>query len=256
MGELEAWLGRRLDPTLLYEYPTIDALARHLAPGAPAERPKTPGPCRHDDSRAESVAIVGMACRFPGALGIEAFWRLLRDGVDAITEVPAERRELAGPTNWATRWGGFLTEVDLFDPLFFGINHREAASIDPQQRLLLETAWEALEDAGQTRERLTGSRTSVFVGISTNDYSRLQTADSGSVDTYSATGNALSIAANRLSYTFDLRGPSLAVDTACSSSLVAVHLACRSLASGECNLALAAGVNLILSPECSRGPVP
>lgn len=252
MGELEAWLGRRLDPTLLYEYPTIDALARHLAPGAPAERPKTPGPCRHDDSRAESVAIVGMACRFPGALGIEAFWRLLRDGVDAITEVPAERRELAGPTNWATRWGGFLTEVDLFDPLFFGINHREAASIDPQQRLLLETAWEALEDAGQTRERLTGSRTSVFVGISTNDYSRLQTADSGSVDTYSATGNALSIAANRLSYTFDLRGPSLAVDTACSSSLVAVHLACRSLASGECNLALAAGVNLILSPEIGR----
>ena len=176
--------------------------------------------------------------------------------MDAITEVPAERFDLhafydpdpAAPGKMNTRWGGFLEQVDQFDPHFFGISPREAARMDPQQRLLLEVAWEALEDAGQAAERLAGTQTGVFIGISNNDYGRIQFGDPHRIDAYAGTGNALSIAANRISYLFDLRGPSMAIDTACSSSLVAVHLACRSLWNGESNLALAGGVNLILSP--------
>ena len=137
----------------------------------------------------------------------------------------------------STRWGGFLEQVDQFDPHFFGISPREAARMDPQQRLLLEVAWEALEDAGQVRERLAGTQTGVFIGISNNDYGRIQLNDPHRIDAYAGTGNALSIAANRISYLFDFRGPSIAIDTACSSSLVAVHLACRSLWNGESTLA-------------------
>ena len=147
-----------------------------------------------------------------------------------------------------TRWGGFIEQVDQFDAHFFGISPREAARMDPQQRLLLEVAWEALEDAGQVRETLAGTATGVFIGISNNDYGRIQFADLERIDAYAGTGNALSIAANRISYVFDFRGPSIALDTACSSSLVAVHQACCSLRSGESTLALAGGVNLILSP--------
>ncbi|HEX4962422.1 MAG TPA: SDR family NAD(P)-dependent oxidoreductase [Thermoanaerobaculia bacterium] len=251
-GDLEVHLGRRLEPTLLYEHPTVEALVRHLVEGDAAPEPARSGP----GIAGEPVAIVGIGCRFPGADGPEAFWKLLRDGVDAISEVPAERWDLArfydpdpeAPGKISTRWGGFLEGVDGFDLHFFGLTQREAARTDPQQRLLLETAWEALEDAGQVPERLAGSRTGVFVGISTNDYGRLQWSDPELIDIYGSTGNAFSIAANRLSYTFDFRGPSIAVDTACSSSLVSVYLACRSLESGECDLALAAGVNVILSP--------
>ena len=140
------------------------------------------------------------------------------------------------------------SRLDQFDAHFFGISPREAARMDPQQRLLLEVAWEALEDAGQLRERLAGTPTGVFIGISNNDYGRIQFNDPDRIDAYAGTGNALSIAANRISYVFDFRGPSIAVDTACSSSLVAVHQACGSLSSGESTLALAGGVNLILSP--------
>ncbi|HEU5321383.1 MAG TPA: polyketide synthase, partial [Methylomirabilota bacterium] len=190
-----------------------------------------------------------MACRFPGADGLEAFWRLLREGVDAVSEVPDERRELAAwPPDSGVRWGGFLSGVERFDPAFFGLGGREAAQVDPQQRLLLEVTWEALEDAGRP-EQTAGARTGVFVGISTYDYGRLQPADPAAIDAYGGPGCALSVAANRLSYTFNLRGPSLAVDTACSSSLVALHLACRSLEEGECDLALVGGVNLMLVPD-------
>jgi myxalamid-type polyketide synthase MxaE and MxaD len=204
----------------------------------------------------EPIAIIGMSCRFPGARDPKAFWQLLRNGVDAITQVPAERQELCAfydrntmiPDEMPPRWGGFLEQIDQFDPRFFSISPREAARIDPQQRLLLEVSWEALEDAGQAMERLGGTRTGVFVGISSNDYGQLLLLDPGFSDPYAGTGNALSIAANRLSYVFDFRGPSMAIDTACSSSLVAVHLACQSLRRGECALALAGGVNLVLSP--------
>ncbi|HRJ76204.1 MAG TPA: polyketide synthase, partial [Anaerolineales bacterium] len=199
---------------------------------------------------------MGLSCRFPQANNPQAFWELLRKGVDAITEVPSERwdvdefhSETPDPGKVTTRFGGFLDNVDLFDPHFFGISPREAARMDPQQRLLLEVSWEAFENAFISPQSLAGTRTGVFVGISSSDYSRLQFDDPERIDAYAGTGNAHSIAANRLSYVFDLRGPSMAVDTACSSSLVSVHLACQSLRSGESDLALAGGVNLILTPE-------
>ncbi len=194
----------------------------------------------------EPIAIIGIGCRFPGADGPGEFWTLLREGRDAIREVPAERREIAAFDPDAR--GGFLERVDGFDADFFGLSPREAVPLDPQQRLLLEVSWEALEDAGQAPERLEGSATGVFIGIATNDYGRMGGGDDREGELYRITGNALSIAANRLSYLFDFRGPSLAIDTACSSSLVAVHLACQSLRNGESTLALAGGVNLILSP--------
>ncbi len=204
----------------------------------------------------EPIAIIGLSCRFPQAPDPAAFWELLRSGVDAITEVPSDRWDVdalhsvdPAPGKVTTRWGGFLEGVDLFDPHFFGISPREAARMDPQQRLLLEVSWEALENAFIPPHSLAGTRTGVFVGISSYDYSRLQFDDPESIDAYAGTGNAHSIAANRLSYIFDLRGPSMAVDTACSSSLVATHLACQSLRNGESDLVLAGGVNLILRPE-------
>ena len=253
-GELSEWLGRRLSPALAYEYPTIETLARHLAESPEASEATWADQDR--EAKTEPIAIIGIGCRFPGAHGPEAFWQLLREGVDAIAEVPAERFNLhafydpdpAIPGKMNTRWGGFLDQVDQFDPRFFGISPREAARMDPQQRLLLEVTWEALEDAGQAPERLTGTKTGVFIGISTNDYGRIQFNDLSCIDAYAGTGNALSIAANRISYLFDFRGPSMAIDTACSSSLVAVHLACCSLWNGDSTLALAGGVNLILSP--------
>ena len=210
-------------------------------------------------ARTEPIAIVGIGCRFPGgADDPEAFWRLLHDGVDAITEVPRTRWDVnafytpdpAAPGKMTTRWGGFLAEVDQFDAAFFGIAPREAVHLDPQHRLLLEVTWEALEHAGQAPDKLAESRTGVFIGISINDYLLLQAAsDPAQIEAYRLTGNALNAAAGRLSHILGLRGPSMAVDTACSSSLVTMHLACQSLRAGECNLALAGGVNLILSPE-------
>ncbi|BCL17956.1 type I polyketide synthase [Micromonospora sagamiensis] len=210
-------------------------------------------------SAPEPIAVVGVGCRFPGGVDSPAeFWDVLSQGVDAVGEVPADRWDVAAffdadpdaPGKMYTRAGHFLAGVDAFDAGFFGVSPREAVSLDPQQRLLLEVAWAALEDAGQVPTRLAGSRTGVFVGIGTDDYSLLlRSADPASMDAYTGTGNAFSVAAGRLSYLLGLQGPSMAVDTACSSSLVAVHLACRSLRSGESDLALAAGVHLVLTPE-------
>jgi myxalamid-type polyketide synthase MxaD len=252
-GELGDWLGQKVPADLAYEFPTIETLARHLS-GATKESPSGPAPRREMES--DPIAIIGIGCRFPGSSGPDEFWNSIRDGRDEITEVPADRFSIdevydsdatvAGKVN--TRWGGFVDQVDQFDPQFFGVSPREAARMDPQQRLLLEVTWEALEDAGQVSDNLAGSRTGVFVGISNNDYGRNQFSDLSQIDAYAGTGNALSIAANRISYLMDFRGPSIAIDTACSSSLVAVHLACASLRSGESSLAIAGGVNLILSP--------
>jgi acyl transferase domain-containing protein len=209
-----------------------------------------------ENERSEAIAIIGMGCRFPGgADNPESLWRLLRDGVDAVTEVPRDRWDVdayydpdpSSPGKMVTRWGGFLANIDRFDPAFFGISPREAASLDPQQRLLLEVAWEALEDAGVAPGRLAGTRTGVFVGLYNNDYAQLQLS-SAEADAHVALGSSLGIAPGRLSYLLDLSGPSLVIDTLCSSSLVALHLACGSLRAQECNLAIVGGVNLILSP--------
>ena len=214
-----------------------------------------------DAAKREPIAIVGMGCRFPGgADDPERCWELLREGRDATREVPADRwdadayydpdPEAVG--KMITRRGGFLDRVDLFDPAFFGISPREAQTLDPQQRLLLEVAWEALEDGGLAADRLRGSQTGVFVGITTSDYAKaIGAGEAGQTDVYAATGNALNAAAGRLSFVLGLHGPCAAVDTACSSSLTAIHLACQSLRNGECDLALAGGVNVVLLPDAA-----
>ncbi|MBD2464423.1 thioester reductase domain-containing protein [Oscillatoria sp. FACHB-1407] len=204
----------------------------------------------------ESIAIIGIGCRFPGANNPEAFWQLLSNSVDAIAEIPKERwnidefydPEPGKPGKMSTRWGGFLDQVDQFDPAFFGISPREVERMDPQQRLVLEVAWEAIENAGLAADQLSGSLTGVFMGIGNYDYCRLLASDLNQISAYDGTGNTLSIAANRLSYILNLRGPSAVVETACSSSLVALHFACRSLQSGESNLCLVGGASLMLSP--------
>ena len=210
--------------------------------------------------QSEPIAIIGAGLRFPGgANDLTSFWQLLLGGVNAVREVPLDRWDINAfydsdpdaPGKMYARYGGFLDRIDDFDPLFFGISPREAASMDPQQRLLLEVGWETLENAGQAPDRLAGSSTGTFLGIGNSDYFRMAFASLEKIDTYSAVGSALSITASRLSYLLNLKGSCLAVDTACSSSLVAVHLAVRSLRSGECSLALAGGVSLMLTPELS-----
>ncbi|HET9626245.1 MAG TPA: SDR family NAD(P)-dependent oxidoreductase, partial [Kofleriaceae bacterium] len=296
---LVATVGRPLPSTLMFDYPSVEAIAGLLAtelqaeiaaaPAAQAAAP-APAPVVADPvvvasvvapapapvsvapapasiiepaaaaGTAEPIAVVGLACRFPGDASSPAqFWDLLRTGRDGVVEVPRDRWDVdahydpdpTAPRKTYTRRGGFLSGVDQFDPAFFSIGPREATAMDPQQRLLLEVAWEALEHAGQAPDRLYQTPTGVFVGICSNDYARLCAAadDANVVDGYLVTGNAHSVAAGRLSYVLGLQGPSVAVDTACSSSLVSVHLACQSLRERECHLALAAGVNLLLSPE-------
>ena len=253
-GALEAYTGQRLSPTIAYTHPTIAALARYLAQNdsndegdkeAPASRSLLPAP-----QSTETIAIIGLGCRFPGAHSPADFWQLLRTGVDAVTAWPADRAAWPGFENQGA--GGYLPQIDQFDADFFGISPREAAHMDPQQRLLLEVAWEALEDAGLESAYLNHTATGVFIGISGNDYTLAQLNRPDQPDAYLATGGALSMAANRLSYCLNLRGPSMAVDTACSSSLVALHLACQSLQRGESGMALVGGVNLILSSRLSH----
>ena len=210
-------------------------------------------------SKRDPIAIVGMGCRFPGGVtDADSFWRVLRDGVDTVRDVPRARWDAEAyydPDPNAVgksyvRRGAFLDEFDRFDPQFFGIAPREAAGMDPQQRLLLEVTWEALEHAAISPDNLSGTATGVFVGINSMDYAalQLQRGDIGKIDAYSLSGTAHSIAAGRLAYVLGLQGPTLAVDTACSSSLVAIHLACQSLRNDECRTAIAGGVQVTLSP--------
>jgi acyl transferase domain-containing protein/non-ribosomal peptide synthetase component F/NRPS condensation-like uncharacterized protein len=212
-----------------------------------------------ESAQSEPVAIIGLSCRFPGAKNPTEFWQLLRNGVDAISLVPAERWDVDAyydsdpnaPGKMYTRWGGFISDVDHFEPQMFRISPREARTMDPQQRLILEVTWEALESAGLAPDGQSGSSTGVFVGITTNDYLNLQLKqnDPSIIDMYTGSSNPLNFAAGRLSHVFGFQGPSMAVDTACSSSLVSVHLACQSLRVRDCDLAFAGGVNLLLSPE-------
>ncbi|MFA8325762.1 amino acid adenylation domain-containing protein [Burkholderia ubonensis] len=278
-AHLEKALGAPLSVALLFDHPTVNALADFLveqssatatdapaAPTAPAQatspQPAAPAVATREAGTPEPIAIVGMSCRFPGAAhDLDAYWQLLNDGVDAISEVPRERWDIdayydpdpEAPGRMYCRFGGFLDGVDQFDPAFFRITPREAAAMDPQQRLLLEVSHEALEHAGIPVDSLKGSRTGVFVGITTNDYANLQLRNGGGsgIDGYFFTGNPLNTAAGRISYGLGLQGPSMAIDTACSSSLTAIHTASQNLRSGECDLAIAGGVNLILSPDNS-----
>ena len=261
ISDLSAELGRPLSPTLMWEHPTLDALARHLE-GPPAGEPKSAGAQSVRGTEDEPIAIVGLACRFPGAPGPEAFWRLLRDGGDAVREVPPDRwdsralydPDLKVPGKMNTCRGGFLERVDTFDPLFFDISPREALTMDPQQRLMLELSVEALQDAGIVPESLRGAAAAVIFGVVWTDYNtHAQRRGLPGIVQHTVTGFHHSMVANRVSYALGLQGPSLAVDTACSSSLVAVHLACASLRSGEAEVALVGGVNLNIVPESTLG---
>ena len=208
----------------------------------------------------EGIAIIGIGCRFPGGVNdTESFWKLLAEGRDAVSEVPADRWNIErfydaepGVTGKSiAKRGGFLDDIDQFDPRFFGISPREAPYIDPQQRLLLETAWEAIEDAGQVLDFEKGTDIGVFMGVSHNDYQTIQgsSTDRKGISAHSPIGTAHSIAANRISYCFNLSGPSLSMDTACSSALTAVHLACESLRAGSCKMAMAGGVTVMITPD-------
>jgi phthiocerol/phenolphthiocerol synthesis type-I polyketide synthase D len=257
-GELSELLGRQISPVEFWQHPSVGHLARFLS-GSESEAEPVIEPDR--DSMDESIAVIGLGCRFPGDIGgPEALWQFLCESRSAVGEVPLDRwapfpngsPEVEAALSGTTRWGSFLTEIDAFDADFFEISPREAARMDPQQRLLLEVAWEALEHAGLPADSLRRSQTGVFVGACLAEYGVMATADLSQVDAWSGTGGALSVIANRVSYFFDLRGPSVTVDTACSSSLVAVHLASQSLRAGDSNLAIVAGVNLMLSPVVTR----
>ncbi|ORA46073.1 polyketide synthase [Mycolicibacterium chubuense] len=268
-GELSELLGRTVSPVEFWQYPTINALAKFLTGGEvePVVEAAAATVGAEYVAGNEPIAVIGLGCRFPGGTdldgnieGPDAYWQFLTEGRSAVREVPADRwetfavdsPEAAAALAGTTRWGSFLRDVDSFDAEFFEISPSEADKMDPQQRLLLEVTQEALEHAGIQAHSLRHSQTGVFAAACLGEYGYLSTVDLGDVDSWSGTGGALSIIANRVSYYFDLRGPSMTIDTACSSSLVTIHLACQSLRAGDSNLALAAGVNLLLSPAVTR----
>ncbi|MEU5595232.1 type I polyketide synthase [Streptomyces sp. NPDC020298] len=259
-GELSRLTGRELPSTLLWEAPTGDALVAHLCgpagptgPAVPAQEdaPAVPEVPAVPPAPGEPVAVIGIGCRLPGGVhGPGDYWRLLSEGADAIRRVPEDRwRDFtAFPPADAPRHGGYLDDIAGFDADFFRITPREAAVMDPQQRILLEVVHEALDHAAVPAASLAGTATGVFVGVSAPEYGRLTAADPVTVDPWAPAGAALGVTAGRLAYVLDTRGPSMAVDTACSSSLVALHQACVSLRTGESDMAIAAGVNVLLSP--------
>ncbi|PAM97119.1 beta-ketoacyl synthase, partial [Streptomyces sp. Alain-F2R5] len=249
--------GLRLAATVVFDYPTATLLAGHLLDGvlgteAAAVVPVAALPSVADDP----VVIVGMACRYPGGVASpEDLWRVVSEGVDAVSEFPSDRgwdvESLYNPDREApgtsyTRSGGFLHDAAEFDPEFFGMSPREAVATDAQQRLLLETTWEAIERAGIDPVSLRGSQTGVFAGVMYNDYGSILTGEQ--YEGYRGNGSAGSIASGRVSYTFGFEGPAVTVDTACSSSLVAMHWAAQALRSGECSLAVAGGVTVMATP--------
>ena len=258
-GELSEYLGQPVSPVDFWQNPTINALATALLTGDAEMTGAVAGATA--GTLNEPIAIIGLGCRLPGDIhGPDALWDFLAAGRSAVGTVPDGRWQAfddGTPQTGAalahtTQWGSFLNDIDAFDAEYFSITPREADRIDPQQRLLLEVAVEAFEHAGIPAETLQRSQTGVFVGSCVSEYGYLASRDLSKIDAWTGTGGALSIIANRLSYFLDLRGPSLTVDTACSSSLVAVHLACQSLRTGQSELAVAAGVNLILSPVVTR----
>ncbi|MBS1551819.1 MAG: SDR family NAD(P)-dependent oxidoreductase, partial [Bacteroidetes bacterium] len=250
-GDLETLLEKELPSTLVYDYPNINSLSEFLSRDTDVkfniEKEKKILKTSSDNN--EPIAITGIGLRFPGAKNVNEFWNNLKNGIDSVKQIPEGRWNKNSLNNTTVTFGGFADDTDKFDPVFFGISPREAVQIDPQQRFALEVAWEAIEDAGINPESLAGKDVGVFMGICTYDYARYSAGRKELFDVYTGTGTSLSIAANRLSYFFDFRGPSLAIDTACSSSLVALHTACQSIRSGQSSMALAGGVNLLLAPD-------
>ncbi|MEU9254846.1 SDR family NAD(P)-dependent oxidoreductase [Streptomyces sp. NPDC048270] len=259
LESVSAWLGRPVPAWVAWQYPTVAALAGHLAGD---ERPAAPGAAaartRARAHAQEPIAVVGLGCRLPGGIETpDALWQSLLDGVDAVREVPRDRwnadewldPDPRAPGRMTTRWGGFLDDVAGFDAELFRISPAEARQMDPQQRMALESAWAAIEDARIVHGDLEGTRTGVFMGTMAQEYHLATGADPKNIETHSATGWDNSIIPARIAYTLGLHGPALAVATACSSSLTATHLAVQSLRSGESDLALAGGVNVMLSPN-------
>ncbi|MGW4059745.1 type I polyketide synthase [Amycolatopsis sp. NPDC004747] len=246
--------GLKLPATLVFDYPTPSALAKHLRAEllGGGDAPAVVEAAAVAD---DPIAIVAMSCRFPGGVGSpEELWALLAEGREGIGPFPADRGwdldalARVSPDGANTMEGGFLTDVSAFDAGFFGISPREALAMDPQQRLLLEVAWETLERAGIDPAVLRGSRTGVFAGTNGQDYAGFLASVAKDVAGYIGTGNAASVLSGRVSYAFGFEGPTVTVDTACSSSLVAMHLAAQSLRAGECSLALAGGVTVMITP--------
>jgi len=245
-------LGKEVPVTDLYDYFTIHDLSRHILGIQSSEETIVADKTLSN----EPIAIIGMSCRFPGAKDTTEFWNNLVNKTDSIDVIPPERwnfsdyySEEQAPFKMISKWGGFLKDIDLFDEQFFSISPREAEVMDPQQRIMLEQVYHLMENAGYPSEKMRGKDVGVFVGISGMPYSELVQNSGIDQNIYSATGNSLSLAANRVSYFYDFQGPSVAVDTACSSSLVALHQAVKSLRNGEASMAIAGGVNMILTPD-------
>jgi acyl transferase domain-containing protein/acyl-CoA synthetase (AMP-forming)/AMP-acid ligase II/acyl carrier protein len=256
--DLSQATGRQLPSSLLYDFATIAKLVEYLQADTDSLTADDPQELSSShDPLNDCIAIIGLDCKVPGASNAAAFSDSLFSDADGISGIPMNRwnsseyydKRAGAVGKMNTLKGGFIEDIDLFDEGFFGIAAGEAKLIDPQQRLLLEVSWNALENAGISPTSLSGTSTGVFTGISNSDYQRLVFTDKKQLNPWTGTGSALSIASNRLSYFYNLKGPSLAVDTACSSSLTAIHLACNSLRQGESQLAIVSGVNLILSPE-------
>ena len=287
---LSGALGIKLPVTLAYDYPNVEAMATFilsklkikdvaaapivkLKPAAASKaKPAAAKPAAGSSPTAvaagtpgtlslEPLAVLGMACRLPGASGTaEIFWGTIASGTDCIVTVPADRWDIekyydadkSVPGTMNSRFGGFLPEVEMFDPMFFGISPREAVSMDPQQRLLMETSWETMENAGRAPNPNVAEQIGVFVGATTFDYQlRKARIPAGEVDSFWGTGSSNSVTAGRISYTFGYQGPCLACDTACSSALVAMDLACKSVRTGTSDSALAGGVSLLIEPDLS-----